>query len=87
VNETLKISLPSEMVDALESRVKAGAYASTSDALQEAVELLLEQEAADERRLAAIRSRVQVSLEDGSPDVSLDEIDDWLEKLADENRH
>lgn len=86
MNETLKISLPSEMVDALESRVKAGTYASTSDALQEAVELLLQREAGDERRLAAIRSRVHISLEDGSPDISLDEIDDWLEKLSSENR-
>ena len=87
MNEILKISLPSEMVDAIESRVKAGDYASPSDVLQEAVELLLQRESDDELRLTAIRSRIADSLGDGSPDISMDEMDDWLEKLAEENRH
>lgn len=87
MNEILKISLPSEMVDAIESRVKAGGYASTSDVLQEAVELLLQRENDDELRLASIRSRIAESLGDGSTDISMDEMDDWLEKLAEENRH
>ncbi|WP_455272300.1 ribbon-helix-helix domain-containing protein [Rhizobium herbae] len=87
MNEILKISLPSEMVDAIESRVKAGDYASPSDVLQEAVELLLQRESDDELRLTSIRSRIADSLADGSPDVSMDEMDDWLEKLAEENRH
>ena len=87
MNEILKISLPSEMVDAIESRVKAGDYASPSDVLQEAVELLLQRESDDELRLTSIRSRIADSLADGSPDISMDEMDDWLEKLAEENRH
>jgi antitoxin ParD1/3/4 len=87
MNEILKISLPSEMVEAIESRVKAGDYSSPSDVLQEAVELLLQRESDDELRLASIRSRVAGSLGDGSADISMDEMDDWLEKLAEENRH
>ena len=87
MNEILKISLPSEMVDAIESRVKAGDYASPSDVLQEAVELLLQRESDDELRLTAIRSRIADSLGDASPDISMDEMDDWLEKLAEENHH
>jgi len=87
MNEILKISLPSEMVDAIESRVKAGDYASPSDVLQEAVELLLQRESDDELRLTAIRCRIADSLGDASPDISMDEMDDWLEKLAEENRH
>ncbi|CAN7482710.1 ribbon-helix-helix domain-containing protein [Pararhizobium sp. LjRoot235] len=87
MNEILKISLPSEMVDAIESRVKAGGYASTSDVLQEAVELLLQRESDDELRLVSIRSKIAGSLGDGSADISMDEMDDWLEKLAEENRH
>lgn len=85
MNEILKISLPSEMVDAIESRVKAGGYASTSDVLQEAVELLLQRENDDGLRLASIRSRIADSLGDGSADISMDQMDDWLEKLAKEN--
>jgi antitoxin ParD1/3/4 len=87
MNEILKISLPSEMVDAIESRVKAGDYSSLSDMLQEAVDLLLQRESDDELRLASVRSRVAGSLGDGSADISMDEMDDWLEKLAEENHH
>jgi Arc/MetJ-type ribon-helix-helix transcriptional regulator len=87
MNEILKVSLPSEMVDAIENRVKSGGYASPSDVLQEAVELLLQRESDDELRLTTIRSRIADSLGDGSPDISMDEMDDWLEKLAEENRH
>ncbi|WP_438749546.1 ribbon-helix-helix domain-containing protein [Pararhizobium sp. O133] len=87
MNEILKVSLPSEMVDAIESRVKAGSYASTSDVLQEAVELLLQRESEDELRLETIRAKVAASLSDGSADISMDEMDDWLERLAEENRH
>ncbi|WP_426236643.1 ribbon-helix-helix domain-containing protein [Pararhizobium sp. DWP1-1-3] len=86
MNEILKISLPSKMVDAIENRVKAGAYASPSDVLQEAVELLLQRESDDELQLTTIRSRVAGSLGDGSADVSMEEMDDWLERLAEENR-
>lgn len=87
MNEILKISLPSEMVDAIESRVKAGDYSSLSDMLQEAVDLLLKRESDDELRLASVRSRVAGSLGDGSADISMDEMDDWLEKLGEENHH
>lgn len=87
MNEILKISLPSEMVDAIESRVKAGDYSSLSDMLQEAVDLLLQRESDDELRLASVRSRVAGSLGDGSADISMNEMDDWLEKLAEENHH
>ena len=87
MNEILKISLPSEMVDAIESRVKAGDYSSLSDMLQEAVDLLLQRESDDELRLASVRSRVAGSLGDGSADISMDEMDEWLEKLAEKNHH
>lgn len=51
------------------------------------MELLLQRESDDELRLTAIRSRIADSLGDASPDISMDEMDDWLEKLAEENRH
>lgn len=87
MNEILKISLSPEMMDAIESRVKAGGYASPSDVMQEALGLLLQRESDDELRLASIRSRVAGSLGDNSSDIDMNEMDDWLEKLAEENRH
>lgn len=87
MNETLKISLPSELVAAIQSRVKAGGYASTSDLLQEATELLFQRENDHELRLESIRSKIEESLGDGSADIGMDEMDDWLKKLAEENRH
>ncbi|WP_275789602.1 ribbon-helix-helix domain-containing protein [Pararhizobium gei] len=87
MNETLKITLPSEMVDAIQRRVKNGGYASTSEVLREAMELLLQRESDHESRLASIRLGIGRSLEDGSPDISLEDMDEWLDNLAVEHRH
>ena len=42
--EKLSITLPSEMVMAIKTRVEAGSYASTSEVLREAMRLWLRQE-------------------------------------------
>ncbi len=78
--EKLSITLPSEMVRAIQDRVAAGAYASASDAIREAVGLWQRKENEREERLAALRSRVQKSLSDTRPDVSLAEAFDRIAK-------
>ncbi|MBZ9605155.1 type II toxin-antitoxin system ParD family antitoxin [Phyllobacterium chamaecytisi] len=68
--EKLSITLPSEMVNAIKSRVEAGSYASTSEVLREAMRLLLRQEEEHSERMAAIRARIQRSLNDPRPNLS-----------------
>lgn len=68
--EKLSITLPSEMVDAIKSRVEAGSHASTSEVIREALRTWLRQEQEHEERIAGLRARVQHSLEDPRPNLS-----------------
>ena len=54
--------------------VEAGEYASTSEALRDAVRVWVRQRLEDAERLNAIRARVRRSLDDPRPDMSFDEV-------------
>ncbi|KAA1178032.1 ribbon-helix-helix protein, CopG family [Rhizobium tropici] len=86
MNEKLSISLPSEMVAAIKARVDAGSYSSTSEVLRAAVWVWLREEEEYQQRIAAIRQKVKASLDDPRPNVSLQDIDDWIETLAAEKQ-
>ncbi|NTJ63653.1 type II toxin-antitoxin system ParD family antitoxin [Agrobacterium rhizogenes] len=86
MNEKLSISLPSEMVAAIKARVDAGSYASTSEVLRAAVRVWLREEEEYQQRIAAIRQRVKTSLDDPRPDLSMQDIDNWIETLAAEKQ-
>ena len=77
--EKLSITLPPEMVRTIKERVQAGAYGSTSEVIREAVRVWQRQEEEHAERLASIRARVQRSLADERPDVSMA---DAYERLA-----
>ncbi|MGY5802927.1 type II toxin-antitoxin system ParD family antitoxin [Rhizobium sp. LEGMi12c] len=86
MNEKLSISLPSEMVAAIKARVDAGSYASTSEVLRAALRVWLREEEEYQQRIAAIRQRVKTSLDDPRPDLSMQDIDNWIETLAAEKQ-
>ena len=86
MNEKLSISLPSEMVAAIKARVDAGSYASTSEVLRAAVRVWLREEEEYQQRIAAIRQRVKTSLDDPRPDLSMQDIDSWIETRAAEKQ-
>jgi len=86
MNEKLSISLPSEMVAAIKARVDAGGYASTSEVLRAAVRVWLREEEEYQQRIAAIRQRVKTSLDDPRPDLSMQDVDSWIETLAAEKQ-
>lgn len=70
--EKLSITLPPEMLSAIKSRVTNGDYASTSEVLREAMRLWLRKEEEHVERMAAIRARIQQSLDDPRPRVPVD---------------
>ena len=86
MNEKLSISLPSEMVAAIKARVDAGSYASTSEVLRAAVRVWLREEEEYQQRIAAIRQRVKTSLDDPRPDLSMQDIGNWIETRAAEKQ-
>ena len=69
------------MVNAIKARVDAGAYASTSEVLRDAMRLWMRQEAEFEERISSIRARVQESLDDKRPNLTSSQMRDRLDAL------
>ena len=84
MNQKLSISLPAEVVDAINARVEAGAYGSASDVVQAAMRALSQQDEDSAARIASIRARVQASLDDPRPRLSADELETWIDALPDD---
>jgi antitoxin ParD1/3/4 len=72
--EKLSVTLTAEMVRDLEASVAAGEFASTSEALRDAVRLWRNAREERAERLAAIRARLKASAEDTRPRLTADEV-------------
>lgn len=85
--EKISVTITTDMLNAIRASVDAGEYASTSEALRDAVRLWQRQRLEDAERLAAIRARVSRSLSD--PRLSLDEseLDARLNRLFSDAAH
>ena len=79
--ENINVSLPQDMLRAIRESIEAGEYASTSEAVNDALRIWLRQRAENAERLTAIRTRVRRSLDDPRPGVPLDDAFDRIEKL------
>ncbi len=79
--EKFSISMPPEMAKALRESVAAGEFASTSEALRDAVRVWQRQRQENAERLTAIRARIRRSLDDPAPDLTLEELDASLETM------
>lgn len=77
--EKLSITLPPDMVSAIKARVDAGAYASTSEVLREAMRLWLRHEQEYEERMFSIQARVRQSLDDTRPNLTGSEMRERLD--------
>lgn len=67
MNEKLSITLPAEMVDAINLQVEAGHYSSASEVLREAMEAFIRNETELAERLATMRAAVASSMADTRP--------------------
>ena len=81
--EKISITLPPDMLRLIREAVEAGEYASTSEALRDAVRAWQRQRLEDAERLAALRARVTASLADPAPSLSEAEADVRLAALFD----
>lgn len=68
--EKISITMPPEMMRLIRESVEAGEFASTSEAMRDAVRVWQRQRLEDAERLQAIRERVNRSLGDPRPDLS-----------------
>jgi antitoxin ParD1/3/4 len=79
--EKISITLPPDMLRLLREAVASGEYASTSEALRDAVRAWHRQRLEDAERLAALRARAQASLADPRSSLSAAEVDTRLAAL------
>lgn len=79
--EKLSITLPSEMIDAIKSRVEAGSHASTSEVIREAMRTWLRLEEEHQERIEGLRARIQHSLEDSRPNLTGQQVRARLDTL------
>lgn len=82
--EKISVTMTPDMLRTLRESVEAGEYASTSEALRDAVRLWQRQRVEDAERLTAIRARVKRSLDDPRPDLSEEEVVARLARLHEE---
>ncbi|TWS99673.1 type II toxin-antitoxin system ParD family antitoxin [Reyranella sp. CPCC 100927] len=79
--EKISITLPPDMVRLIREKVESGAYASTSEVIREAMRLWQRQEEEHAERMAAIRGRIKRSLNDPRPNLSAEEVSEWIDGL------
>lgn len=84
--EKISITLTPDMLRTVRESVEAGEYASTSEALRDAVRVWQRQRQEDAERLAAIKARIRRSLDDPRPSLSSEEVRESLEGLFAEAR-
>lgn len=78
--EKLSITLPGELAEMIRERVRAGAYASNSEVVREALVLWRAREAENARKLEDLRQKIDRSLAD--PAASLEAEDVFAELEA-----
>lgn len=79
--EKISITMTPEMMRVIRESVEAGEYASTSEAMRDAVRVWQRDRAEHKERLASIKARIRRSLDDPRPDLSSEEVDRHLKEL------
>ena len=82
--EKISITMTPEMMQEIRASVASGEYASTSEAMRDAVRLWQRERLEQSERLDAIRARVRQSAEDPRPSLTLDQVQQRLKALHDE---
>ncbi|ALV30525.1 type II toxin-antitoxin system ParD family antitoxin [Pannonibacter sp. Q-1] len=79
--EKISVTMTPEMMQVIRASVASGEYASTSEALRDAVRIWQRERQEHAERMAAIRQRVKASADDPRPSVSADEVMTRLQAL------
>lgn len=79
--EKISITLTPEMARSIREDVEKGRYASTSEAIRDALRLWQQKKEEHEARLESIRQRVEASINDPRPDVPLEEVSRRMDEL------
>jgi antitoxin ParD1/3/4 len=73
IAEKISITLTPEMNRLIKKRVDAGDFGSTSELIREALRVWQRREEEHSERMAAIRSRIQMSIDDPRPSLTVEQ--------------
>lgn len=79
--EKVSVTMAREQMQAIRESVEAGEFATTSEAMRDAVRVWQRQRIEDAERLEAIRARVRRSIDDPRPSLSADEAEAELNRF------
>ena len=79
--EKLSITLPADMARMVRDKVQAGAYASNSEVIREALRAWQEREAVKAQRLQEIREKIAEAVNDPRPSLSDAQVNRRIKKL------
>jgi antitoxin ParD1/3/4 len=79
--EKISITMTSDMLRVVRESVESGEYASTSEAMRDAVRVWQRQRIEDAERLEAIRACIRRSIDDPRPSLTEEEADAHFEAL------
>jgi antitoxin ParD1/3/4 len=82
--EKISITMTPEALAAIRESVEAGEYASTSEAIRDAVRLWQRDREEHQATLASIKARIQASIDDPRPRLSIEEVQDRMQKRYEE---
>jgi antitoxin ParD1/3/4 len=76
--QTLNVSLPEDMIELVHAKVEAGAFASSSDVVREALRIWQSDEARHQDRLVVVRKKIAEADADPSPSLTEEEMDEYF---------
>jgi antitoxin ParD1/3/4 len=79
--EKISITMTPEMMQVIRASVASGEYASTSEAMRDAVRIWQRERTEHQERLEAIRQRIRASVDDPRPSLSADQLRQRVQAL------
>lgn len=78
--EKLSVTLPHEIAQLVREKVESGTYASNSEVIREALNLFQAHETLQEQKIAALKEKVDHSVNTGGRSIEADKVFKNLEK-------
>jgi len=79
--EKVSVTMAREQMQAIRESVEAGEFATTSEAMRDAVRVWQRQRIEDAERLEAMRARIRRSIDDPRPSLTLEEAEAELARF------
>ena len=84
--ESLSVTIPSELADALRDAASSGEFSTTQDALADALTIWARRHEDQEDDLAWVRAKIRASIADPRPSLSIAQVRAHMKKVSARSR-